>query len=250
MVNHRKLVILLGLLFSSCCYAFDWPNVTAKSWLVADESGKVIQSSNPDQQRSIASISKLMTVMVILDTNQSTTESIGKFTRQQLIDMALVHSDNRAAQDLCDNYPGGKTSCVRAMNVKAQLLGMSHTSFIEPTGLSVMNVSTARDLIRLVQAASAYPEIVTAASTSEVKIKIRKRWLVFRNTNPIIGKRHKFIVSKTGYINASGGCIVLMLDTDIGKRTVIVLGSKNTHTRIPEAEFIFENTKEFSVRDK
>ena len=67
---------------------------------------------------------------------------------------------------------------------------------------------------------------------------MKKRWFFFNNTNPIIGKRHEFIVSKTGYIRASGGCIVMMLDTEIGRRIVVVLGSKNTHTRIPEAEFI------------
>jgi D-alanyl-D-alanine carboxypeptidase len=244
MVNYRKLIILIGLFVSSHSYAFDWPNkVTAKSWLVADENGHIIQSENPDQIRSIASISKLMTVMIVLDAHQDPMQSIGLFTRAQLIDMALIRSDNHAAELLCDNYPGGRASCVRAMNSKAHLLEMPNTNFVEPTGLSIMNVSTARDLIRLVDAASIYPEITHAANTSEVKIKIRKRWLVFRNTNPIIGKRHKFIVSKTGYINASGGCIVMMLDTDIGNRIVIVLGSKNTHTRIPEAEFIFENTK-------
>jgi D-alanyl-D-alanine endopeptidase (penicillin-binding protein 7) len=243
MVDYRKLIIVIGLLVSSYSYGFDWPHVTAKSWLVADESGQIIQSENPDQQRSIASISKLMTVMIVLDANQPLDETVGKFTRQQLIDMALVHSDNKAAQMLCENYPGGNVQCIRAMNLKARMLKMPNTNFVEPTGLSVMNVSTARELITLVSAASDYPEIVRAAETSEIKIKIRKKWLVFHNTNPIIGKRHKFIVSKTGYINAAGGCIVLMLDTDIGKRTVIVLGSKNTHTRIPEAEFIFENTK-------
>ena len=243
MVDYRKLIIVIGLLVSSYSYGFDWPHVTAKSWLVADESGQIIQSENPDQQRSIASISKLMTVMIVLDANQPLDETVGKFTRQQLIDMALVHSDNKAAQMLCENYPGGNVQCIRAMNLKARMLKMPNTNFVEPTGLSVMNVSTARELITLVSAASDYPEIVRAAETSEIKIKIRKKWLVFHNTNPIIGKRHKFIISKTGYINAAGGCIVLMLDTDIGKRTVIVLGSKNTHTRIPEAEFIFENTK-------
>ena len=244
MVNYRKLVILFGLLVTSYSYAFSWPNVTAKTWLVADDKGQIIQSQKPDQVRSIASISKLMTAMVILDANQNLNEHLGNFTRQQLITMTLVRSDNRAAQDLCDNYPGGKNACVRAMNVKAKLLGMTETSFVEPTGLSVFNVSTARELVKLVQAASTYPEIVRAAETSEVRIQMRKKWFVFRNTNPIIGKRHKFIVSKTGYINASGGCIVMMLDTDVGKRIVIVLGSKNTHTRIPEAEFIFENVKE------
>jgi D-alanyl-D-alanine endopeptidase (penicillin-binding protein 7) len=244
MVNYRKLIITFGLLVSSYSYAFNWPNLTARSWLVADESGRIIQSQNPDQVRSIASISKLMTVIVVLDAHQDTGELIGKFTRRQLIDMALVHSDNRAAELLCENYPNGKSACVSAMNIKAHYLGMPNTSFVEPTGLSIMNVSTARDLIQLVNASSLYPEITKAAETSEVKIKIRNKWLVFRNTNPIIGKRHKFIVSKTGFINAAGGCIVLMLDTEIGKRTVIVLGSKNTRTRIPEAEFIFENVKE------
>jgi D-alanyl-D-alanine endopeptidase (penicillin-binding protein 7) len=244
MVNYRKLVILFGLLVSSYSYAFSWTNVTAKSWLVADETGKIIQSENPDQVRSIASISKLMTVMVVLDQHQPLDEKIGKYTRQQLIDLALVHSDNRASLDLCKHYPTGALECIRAMNIKAHYLGMPNTKFVEASGLSVFNVSTATELIKLVQAASRYSEIVQAADTSEVKIKIRKKWLVFRNTNPIIGKKHKFIVSKTGYINASGGCIVMMLDTDIGKRTVIVLGSKNTHTRIPEAEFIFENVKE------
>ena len=185
-----------------------------------------------------------MTVIVVLDAHQDLSEQLGKFTRQQLIDMALIKSDNQAARTLCDNYPEGSPACIRAMNSKARILGMPNTNFVEATGLSVMNVSTAKELIKLVKAASGYPEIVQAADTSEVKIKVRNKWFVFHNTNPIIGKRHKFIVSKTGYINASGGCIVMMLDTDIGKRIVIVLGSKNTHTRIPEAEFIFENVKE------
>lgn len=244
MVDYRKLVILIGLLVSSYSHAFSWPGITAKSWLVADEQGRVIKSENPDQIRSIASITKLMTVMVVLDAHQELTERVNMFTRQQLIEMAIVHSDNKAAQFLCENYPTGMHGCIQSMNLKAKLLGMKNTSFVEPTGLSVMNVSTATELIKLVQAASAYPVITKASQMSEVKIQIKKRWLVFKNTNPIIGKRHKFIVSKTGYINASGGCIVMMLDTDIGNRIVIVLGSKNTHTRIPEAEFIFENVKE------
>jgi D-alanyl-D-alanine carboxypeptidase len=244
MVNYRKLVILIGLLVSPYSYAFTWPTITAKSWLVADEQGHVIKGENPDQIRSIASITKLMTVMVVLDARQDLNDRINMFTRHQLIEMAIVHSDNKAAQWLCENYPTGLHGCIQAMNLKAKLLGMKNTSFVEPTGLSVMNVSTATELIKLVQAASTYPEIVKASQTSEVKIQIKKRWFIFKNTNPIIGKRHKFIVSKTGYINASGGCIVMMLDTDIGNRIIVVLGSKNTHTRIPEAEFIFENVKE------
>jgi D-alanyl-D-alanine endopeptidase (penicillin-binding protein 7) len=127
------------------------------------------------------------------------------------------------------------------LNAKADRLGLLNTRLTEPTGLSVFNVSTAEELVKMIMAASTYPEIVIASKTSAVKIKIKKKWLVFRNTNPIIGQRHDFIVSKTGYIRASGGCIVMMLNTDVGQRIVVVLGSKNTHTRIPEAEFIAQH---------
>ena len=212
--------------------------VTANSWLVADSQGNVLQSENIDEVRPIASISKLMTAMVVLDAGQPLDEKLGTYTRRELLQLALVKSDNKAAQELCNHYLTGKDQCVRAMNMKAKSLNLDNTRFIEPTGLSVFNVSTAKELIVLVQEAQKYEAIVDASKSSQVKIKIKKKWLVFNNTNPIIGKRHNFIVSKTGYIRASGGCIVMMLDTDIGRRIVVVLGSKNTHTRIPEAEFI------------
>ena len=212
--------------------------ITATSWLVADQSGHIIQSENINQQRSIASITKLMTVMVILDSSADLDEYLKPYTRKELIQLAMVRSDNRASEQLCEHYPRGRDACIRAMNQKAKELGMSRTRFVDPTGLGIMNVSTAEDLIKLVQAAKDYPEIVAASSMSQVKIKLKKKWLVFKNTNPIIGQRHDFIVSKTGWIRAAGGCIVMMVDTDVGRRIVVVLGSKNTHTRIPEAEFI------------
>jgi D-alanyl-D-alanine endopeptidase (penicillin-binding protein 7) len=213
-------------------------NVTAKSWLVADGNGKIIEGANTTQQRSIASITKLVTVMVVLDAKQDLDEYIKPYTRREMIQLALVKSDNRASLDLCKHYPGGTVPCVWAMNAKVRSLGLTKTQFVEPSGLSVMNVSTAEELITVVMEASRYKEIIISARTSEVKIKIRKKWFVFHNTNPVIGKRHDFVVSKTGFINASGGCIVIMMDTEIGRRIVVVLGSKNTHTRIPEAEFI------------
>lgn len=239
-----KWLFTLALLFATNANAYNWPTITAKSWLVADGDGKVIDSQNAQAQRSIASISKLMTAMVVLDRQQNLDEIISQRPRIDWINLALVKSDNHAAKVLCDNYPGGINACIYAMNIKARVLNMPETHFIEPTGLSVMNVSTATDLVQLVLAASKYPEIVEASSSSEVKIKLINKWFVFHNTNPIIGKRHKFIVSKTGYINASGGCIVMMLDTDVGRRIVVVLGSKNTRTRIPEAEFFAKKYKD------
>lgn len=233
----KILSIGLALLFSFNVSASPI-KVTANSWLVADTNGNILQSKNSEEVRPIASISKLMTVMVVLDANQDLSEKIGTYTRYELIQLALVKSDNKAAQELCEHYPQGKDSCIRAMNLKAKFLGLPNTKFNEPTGLSVFNVSTARELVTLVQEAQKYDQIVEASKSSQVKIKIKKKWLIFNNTNPIIGKKHNIIVSKTGYIRASGGCIVMMLDTDIGRRIVVVLGSKNTHTRIPEAEFI------------
>jgi D-alanyl-D-alanine endopeptidase (penicillin-binding protein 7) len=234
----RKFLLVLLLLHSTANAG--WSSITAKSWLVADGTGTIIQSENIEEVRAIASITKLMTVMVVLDAHQKLDERVTKFTRAELIQLALVKSDNESARALCSNYPKGEYECVKAMNEKALKLGMLNTRYHEATGLSVFNVSTAEDLVKLVVEAQSYSEIQKAAKTPQIKINIRKKWFVFNNTNPIIGKRHTFMVSKTGYIAASGGCIVMMLDTDVGRRIVVVLGSKDTHSRIPEAEFIAE----------
>ncbi len=230
----KKLLLTLCLL---CSNAFAM-NITAHSWLETDDQGNLIEGSNITEVRSIASITKLMTVIAVLDNEPNMQEKIGKFTREQLIQLALVKSDNDAAKALCDNFPGGKFKCVKYMNEKAHSLGMLRTKFVEPTGLSPMNISTALDLLSLVFEASNYHEIVKASQTPVLSIQVGKKTLRFNNTNPIVGRRHNFIVSKTGTTNAAGGCIVMMLDTNVGRRIVILLGSKDGKVRIPEAEFI------------
>ena len=211
--------------------------ITATSWLVANEHGKVLEGQNIGQQRSIASITKLMTAMVILDSGQDLDQQINGMTRLDLIQLMLIKSDNNAAEILCNNYPYGRSGCVSSMNHKAMLLGLTDTHYADPRGLNIMNVSTANDLIKLVMEASKYPVIVKASNTPQATIKNKKRTVVFNNTNPLVSSKN-FIVSKTGYIRASGGCIVMMLDTDIGRRIVVLLNSKNTKTRIPEAEIV------------
>lgn len=227
----------LTILLSFLCSNVLAINITASSWLLADGNGKIIEGTNTTEVRSIASISKLITVMVVLDAKQDLDQKIGKYTRQELIRLALVKSDNNAAMALCENYLNGRISCVTAMNRKAKELGLSNTKFVEPTGLSIMNVSTAEELITIVMTAQSYPAIVNASNTRTDRIKTKKSWYNFNNTNPIVSSYH-FMVSKTGYIKASGGCIVMMLDTSVGRRIVVLLNSKNTKTRIPEAEFI------------
>ena len=230
-----RALILSALLFVSNAFAV---NITAHSWLETDYQGNLIEGSNITEVRSIASITKLMTVIAVIDNNQNMQEKLGKYTREQHIQLALVKSDNNSAKVLCDNFPGGRFECVRYMNEKAQYLGMYRTKFVEPTGLSPKNISTALDLLSLVFESSHYPEIVKASQTAILNIQTGKKTQSFNNTNPIIGKRHIFIVSKTGTTNAAGGCIVMMVDTDKGRRVVIVLGSKNGKVRIPEAEYI------------
>ena len=230
-----RALILSVLLFASNAFAV---NITAQSWIETDDQGNLIEGYNITEVRSIASITKLMTVMAVIDNNQNMQQKLGKYTREQHIQLALVKSDNNSAKVLCDNFPGGRFECIRYMNEKANYLGMFRTKFVEPTGLSPMNISTALDLLKLVFESSHYSEITQASRTAVLTIKTGKQSQSFNNTNPIVGKRHSFIVSKTGTTNAAGGCIVMMLDTDVGRRIVIVLGSKNGKVRIPEAEFI------------
>jgi D-alanyl-D-alanine endopeptidase (penicillin-binding protein 7) len=230
--------LLLTVLLSAAIPAFS-ANITAKSWILADNKNNIIQSKNITEQRSIGSITKLMTVIVVLDAQQNPQEMLGSLNRQTLIQFALVKSDNNAARVLCDNYPGGNIACISSMNRRAQSLGMAHTNFVEPSGLSIMNVSTAEDLVKLVSVAKDYPEIVQASRTADLKIYLKKSYITIKNTNPIIAHDSRnFWVSKTGFINAAGGCIVMMKDTPLGRRIVVLLGSRNTRTRIPEAETI------------
>ncbi len=225
------------ILFGTGAGAAPDVNITAKSWLLADGAGTVLQGENINERRSIASISKLMTAIVVLDARQSLDEKIEGYTRRELLELTLVRSDNRAAVLLCNNYVGGSYSCLAAMNKKSHSMNLINTYFVEPTGLSPMNVSTAQELVQIVMLASYYPEIISASNTALGKIKQKKKWFTFNNTNPLI-KTRDFVVSKTGYIRAAGGCIVIMVETKVGRRIVVLLGSQNTHTRIPEAEFI------------
>jgi D-alanyl-D-alanine endopeptidase (penicillin-binding protein 7) len=214
--------------------------MSAQSWLETDDQGNLIEGYNITEVRSIASITKLMTVMAVIDNNQNMQQKLGNYTREQHIQLALVKSDNNSAKVLCDNFPGGRFECIRFMNEKANYLGMLRTKFVEPTGLSPMNISTALDLLKLVFEARHYPEIVKASQTPVLNIQVGNKVLSFRNTNPVIGKRYNFIVSKTGSTNAAGSCIVVMVDTDIGRRIVILLGAK-AGMRLPEAEYIVFN---------
>jgi D-alanyl-D-alanine carboxypeptidase len=235
--------ILILLLFINNAYAHE---ITAESWVVTNEDGKVIAGQNVGDIRPIASITKLITAMTVLNSGEDLeipikTQAFGMISRHQLIDMAIVKSNNQAADTLCKIYVGGYQMCLVDMNHLLFKLNLLNTIVYDPTGLDKRNQSSAMELTKLLQEAAKYPELVNASKQSRIKIKTKKRFWVFNNTNPLIGKRQDIIISKTGFTNPAGGCLAMLMSTDKGQRSVVVLGSKNTHTRIPEAEFLAEN---------
>jgi D-alanyl-D-alanine endopeptidase (penicillin-binding protein 7) len=240
-------------------------DITARSWIVADSRGNTVSEKESLRVQPIASITKLMTVLIVLRAEQPKDEiikldwqqakfyhtrlprSVKNLTRDQLIDLALVKSDNFAAEHLCLNYPGGKTNCVLQMNQEAERLGMIHTHFDDATGLDEDNVSNAYDLVKLVLEANKFSDIVDAGGNPVVRINVKKHWWEFRNTNPLVKENGAIRVSKTGYIHQSGGCIAMLVDTDVGPRVIVLLGSRNTHTRIPEAQELILNVSNKSI---
>ena len=250
----RLAIFILTLVFTLTAQA---KPITAKSFLVTDNKGQVILEKNADRTQPIASITKLMTAIIVLNAKQDLTEelrldfkkaniyhtklprTLKTLSRGELLDLAIVKSDNFAAYTLCANYPDGVNRCIAEMNHQALEFGMYSTHFTDPTGLDESNMSNARDLVKLVLVASRHPEITNASGKSLVSIQVKKKWWDFRNTNSLVRKNSEnVIVSKTGYIHESGGCVVMLLDTDLGQRAIVLLGSKNTRTRIPELEQI------------
>lgn len=227
-----RLLLSLSLVLSVLCNTLpvSAKEITAESWLISN-NGNITSSKNSKEVRSIASITKLVTVMVFLDMNPYPSEK-----HKELIRRSLISSDNKASKTLCDDFIGGHSDCIFMMNLKASQLGLKNTRFIEPTGLSVFNVSTAEELVKIVEEASKYPLIVESSNTKSLKIKKH----VYTNTNPHVNM-YNVMVSKTGYIRMSGGCIVMMIKTHDGLKTAILLGSKNTHTRIQEMDRLLKS---------
>ncbi|MGA8010441.1 MAG: D-alanyl-D-alanine endopeptidase [Thiomonas sp.] len=214
------------------------------SALVVDEStGRVLLSKDADTARPIASLTKLMTAAVILDAHQPMDQAIEitdadidtlkwsssrlrpgtKLTREELLKLALMSSENRAAHALARNYPGGLAAFISAMNAKARALGMNATQYVEPTGLSPQNESTAHDLALLVKAAYHYPLIRDFSTHPKSTVDVGPRTLQFRNTDHLVFNRGwDILLQKTGYINEAGHCLVLQTKFE-GRRVIVVL---------------------------
>ncbi len=230
------------------------------SALVIDQSnGQPLVEKQPDAVVPIASISKLMTAMVVLDAKLDLQEVIAigdedvdglkgtrsrlpvgtTMTRETAMLLALMSSENRAAHALGRHYPGGLAAFVQAMNKKAQALGMYNSRFEEPTGLSSNNVSTAHDLARMVAAAARYPEIRQYSTTAEAKVELNGRIRDFGNTNALVRSDNWEIgVSKTGYISEAGRCLVMQARVADKPVVIVLLDSVGKMTRVGDAQRI------------
>lgn len=195
-------------------------NITAQSWLVADTDLFVQAGRNYYETRSMASLTKVLTVMASIDDGTA---------KPDLVELAMVHSSNEAALELCRRHSQGYQGCIRSMNNLAMKLDAWNTWVVEPTGLSAKNRTTARDMARIILAASRYPDIVEASH----KISVTKNRRVYKNTNPLVGV-YDITVSKTGWTIAAGGCIAVL----INDRIVVLMGSQNTKTRVQELEYL------------
>lgn len=220
------------------------------------ETSDVLFAKNENVVRPIASISKLMTALVVVDANLPMDEMLEiseddvdtlkhsssrlvvgtQLNRGDMLHLALMSSENRAAHALARHYPGGLPAFVKAMNQKAQALGMSSSHFVEPTGLSSSNVSSPRDLARLVRAASQRPLIHRYSTDTEYEVEVKTRTQTFRNTNLLVRKPDWDIkVSKTGYISEAGECLVMMARIDGRDVAIVLLDSQGKLSRIGDA---------------
>ncbi|MEP7274862.1 MAG: D-alanyl-D-alanine endopeptidase [Betaproteobacteria bacterium] len=212
-----------------------------------------------DEVTPIASLTKLMTAMVVLDARQPMDEALeietddfdflkgsrsrlrmgSTLSRREMLRLALMSSENRAASSLARHYPGGMVAAVAAMNRKAIALGMTHTHYADPTGLSADNVSSANDLAMLVQLAAQYPTIREYSTTPAhfVEVQPTGHWLGFNNSNALVKNQSWDIqVQKTGYIREAGRCLVMLANIASRPVVIVLLDSSGKYTRLGDAQ--------------
>ncbi len=233
--------------------------MSANVVVIDPTDGQVVYSKAANEVTPIASLTKLMTAMVVLDGRQPLDEALeidmGDFdylkgsrsrlrmgstlSRDEMLKLALMSSENRAASTLARHYPGGTSAFVSAMNAKAALLGLSRTRFEDPTGLSPRNVSTAIDLARMVQAAADYPLIRTYSTTPAHHVEVQPygQTLGFNNSNGLVKSGTWDIqLQKTGYIREAGRCVVMLATVASKPMVIVLLDSIGKYTRMGDAQ--------------
>src|SRR3984957_8245495 len=261
--RHAPAAMLVGTLLTAWALTAaakpaPTPKLKSSSVLILDQSdSSVLYSRNSDVAAPIASITKLMTSLVVLDAHQSMDEpleitqaetdlpktnfsrlTVGTvLTRGDLMHLALMSSENRAAHALGTYYPGGVPALVRAMNAKARVLGMTHSHFDDPTGLSSHNVASPEDLSKLVVAASHNATIRDYSTDKSYTVRVHRHLVEFHNTDNLVANPGwNIIVQKTGYISEAGKCLVMEAVIDGRNVVIVLLDSLGKYTRVADAK--------------
>jgi D-alanyl-D-alanine carboxypeptidase/D-alanyl-D-alanine endopeptidase (penicillin-binding protein 7) len=224
--------------------------------VVEDDTGKILVEKNANAVVPIASLTKLMTAMVVLDAKQDMNEEIeidkvdvdtlkhstsrvpvgANIARADVLQLALMSSDNRAAASLARTYPGGPAAFKAAVNAKIQMLGMTQTVIEEPTGLSPNNRSTAADLVKMATAAAKYDDIRRITTDTKDIITIKGRKVEYHNTNRLVGAKGWDIgMSKTGYTEEAGRCLIMRIKSAGKNATLVLLNAKANSARLMDA---------------
>ena len=238
------------------------PNLLSHAVMVFDQAtGRPLFTKNADTAVPIASITKLMTAMIVLEAKQNLDEAVtidqadvdtlkntrsrlpvgSSFRREDLMRLALMASENRAAAALGRAYPGGFAAAIEAMNTKAKSIGLQATNFVDATGLAPGNVASAQDLALMVAEASKYPQIreFSTAPALYVTLPNSKRPMGFNNTNALVKSQGWNIgVSKTGFINEAGKCLVMQVVIGNNPVIIVLMDSLGKLTRIGDANRI------------
>jgi D-alanyl-D-alanine endopeptidase (penicillin-binding protein 7) len=244
------------LLMSISAAALAVPLGSQSVLVVEDGTGKILLEKNANVVAPIASLTKLMTAMVVLDSRLDMEEPINidkedvdtlkhstsrvpvgaTITRGEVLQLALMSSDNRAAASLARTYPGGPTAFTAAVHAKIKALGMLNTQIEEPTGLSPGNTSTAADLVKMATAAATYPEIRRITTDSKEVINIKGRNIEYHNTNRLVGAKGWDIgLSKTGYTEEAGRCLIMRIKSAGRYATLVLLNAKANSARLMDA---------------
>lgn len=232
----KKLIFTLALLLST--------NVSSATTFVYNVTkDEVVHEYASERARPIASVTKLMTAIVVIESGAPLNEKVSyrgflgkkELTREELLKLLLVKSDNQAAEALAKAYSGGRSGFIANMNYKAEQLGMIHTQYEDPSGLGKNNISTARDISKLLNYSYNYDTMKNLAALENIqftktsKKKKKQSLMVVNNTNYNLLKEYKEIaISKTGFTNAAGKCLAMLLTKNGERYTIVILGQRNT----------------------
>lgn len=230
--------------------------VAASSYIILNvNSGKTLINKNEFEQRSIASITKLFLATVIMNANQNLNEYLyvgqryglksrlpinKSYTREQLLRLSLMSSDNLATKVLAINYPGGEQAAIIAMNAYVRGNHLFNTTFDEVTGLSENNKSTASDVARFLSVAESIPGLTAFTSHPEDILEVDGRLIKYKNTNPLVKENRNIIISKTGFTNPAGRCLAMFITTATATYAVVLLHEANKPRLIRDALLMIE----------